>query len=271
MESNFQQALKLVLVDEGGLDDDPHDHGGRTAHGITQKEYNAWRKLSGLPVQDVWKISPEEVSTIYHDNYWEPRCDALPAGLDYAYFDFSVNAGAAQATRTLQRALGVRVDGVFGVVTMQAVTSESNTSALLKDYIDRRRTFYRNLQQFDRYGKGWLARCDHVEAAALQMAAGSSNVSRSGLSDDLKKQATARALPDQPKKPPVSSNVATITATLAAVAGGLADKLNQFYGTLSSLSSFMPKLNYVLLVVAVISAGFGMYAVIHNEHVKEAT
>jgi hypothetical protein len=26
----FPRALRLLLVDEGGLDDDPHDHGGRT-------------------------------------------------------------------------------------------------------------------------------------------------------------------------------------------------------------------------------------------------
>jgi len=32
--ASFSRALALVLIDEGGLDDDPHDHGGRTAHGI---------------------------------------------------------------------------------------------------------------------------------------------------------------------------------------------------------------------------------------------
>ena len=46
---NFARALRLVLVDEGGLDDDPHDHGGRTAHGIIQREYDGFRARKALP------------------------------------------------------------------------------------------------------------------------------------------------------------------------------------------------------------------------------
>lgn len=271
MNSDFPQALKLVLVDEGGLDDDPHDHGGRTAHGITQREYDAWRKLKGETVEDVWKISPDDLSTIYHDSYWEPRCDQLPAGLDYAYFDFCVNAGAAQANRTLQRSLGVRADGVFGPITAQAIAAKNNNiPALIHEFMDRRRSFYRNLAQFSRYGRGWLARCDHVEHAANQLAHGAMDVSRSGLSDDLKKQATARAVPENPALPPVSANTATITGTIAVIGAGVSDKLNQLSGTISTMTTFMPKLNYVLLAIAVISTVFGIYAVIHSNRIKEA-
>ena len=115
---NFPRALKLVLVDEGGLDDDPHDHGGRTAHGIIQREYDGFRTRHNLPRKDVWRITPAEYTEIYRDRYWQPWCDRLPAGIDYAFFDACVNAGPAQAARTLQRCLGVRVDGFMGDVTL---------------------------------------------------------------------------------------------------------------------------------------------------------
>ena len=97
----FSHALRLVLIDEGGLDDDPHDHGGRTAHGIIQREYDGFRARHDLPRRDVWKITPAEYGEIYHDRYWMPWCDRLPAGLDYAFFDACVNTGPAQAARSL--------------------------------------------------------------------------------------------------------------------------------------------------------------------------
>src|SRR5215467_9697780 len=121
----FPHALRLVLVDEGGLDDDPHDHGGRTAHGIIQREYDGFRARHGQPAQDVWKITPAEYTEIYHDRYWMPWCDRLPAGMDYAFFDACVNAGPAQAARTLQRALALRTDGNLGDVTLAKVKEAS--------------------------------------------------------------------------------------------------------------------------------------------------
>ena len=84
MESNFKASLDLVLKSEGGNDDDPADHGGRTSRGITQREYDAWRREHHLLTQDVWKASTLDVETIYHNEYWDPWGDILSIGLDYA-------------------------------------------------------------------------------------------------------------------------------------------------------------------------------------------
>jgi len=56
--ATFPHALRLVLVDEGGLDDDPHDHGGRTAHGIIQREYDGFRARHNLPRQELCLSAP---------------------------------------------------------------------------------------------------------------------------------------------------------------------------------------------------------------------
>src|SRR5712691_3235774 len=211
---NFARALRLVLVDEGGLDDDPHDHGGRTAHGIIQREYDGFRARKGLARQDVWKITPAEYTEIYHDQYWQPWCDRLPAGLDYAYFDACVNAGPGQAAKTLQKALGVRVDGHMGEVTLAKVLAADDVAALISAFCETRRAFYRALAQFPRYGRGWLARVDHVERAAKEMAAfdgvqgAKAQPQRNGLSDDLKTQASARAKAEDVAAPPVSAETA---------------------------------------------------------------
>ena len=111
MADNFELSLQYVLADEGGNSDDPHDHGGRTSRGITQREYDAWNKLNGKRGGDVWNATDADIRSIYQSQYWEPYCAALPSGLDYLFFDISVNAGRTQAVRQFQKALGnVAVD-----------------------------------------------------------------------------------------------------------------------------------------------------------------
>ncbi len=270
--ADFSRSLKLVLIDEGGLDDDPHDHGGRTAHGIIQREYDAYRRRKNLSQQDVWKITPEEVTAIYHDNYWSPWCDKVPAGIDYAFFDFGVNAGPVQATRTLQRVLGVRVDGHMGPVTMGKLLERAdyNLGKLIKEYCEARRAFYRNLRQFPRYGRGWLARVDHVEHGSMEIAAGA-EATRGGLSDDLRAQATARARAEDTKTAPVSTSTAGSTSAAAGVLTGLVDKLHDLTNALQPYAGAIHSIEYMLVAVALVSAVFSIYGLIHDAKVKEAT
>lgn len=165
--SNFQPSLVAVLKDEGGNDDDPADHGGRTSRGITQREYDAWRRLRGQPTIDVWTATDAEISTIYHDEYWEPFCDGFPVGVDYLYFDMAVNAGPGRAAILLQRALGVTADGRIGPVTKLAV-AKADSRTLIANYTAAKRAFYLALHQ-PRFTKGWLNRCDHVQNTATAM------------------------------------------------------------------------------------------------------
>ncbi len=170
MQANFQASLKAVLQDEGGNDDDPADHGGRTSRGITQREYDAWRKLKAQPTHDVWAATDTEISAIYHDEYWNPFCDGFPIGVDYLYFDMAVNAGPSRAAILLQRALGVAADGRIGPITRLAVT-KADPRKLVTDYSTAKRAFYISLHQ-PKFTKGWLNRCDHVQKIAMAMIGG---------------------------------------------------------------------------------------------------
>lgn len=165
--ANFQRSLALLLKDEGGNDDDPADHGGRTSRGVTQREYDAYRRMSGETPQDVWIASDLEIADIYHDHYWHPWCDQLPIGIDYLYFDLAVNAGPYRATKILQRAIGVTDDGIFGPITLESAI-KVNPKLLIAAYSDAKRNFYRSLHQ-PRFIKGWLNRVAHVETNANAM------------------------------------------------------------------------------------------------------
>jgi lysozyme family protein len=270
---NFPRALKLVLVDEGGLDDDPHDHGGRTAHGIIQREYDGFRARHGLPRQDVWKITAAEYTEIYHDRYWMPWCDRLPAGMDYAFFDACVNAGPAQAARTLQRALGIRTDGNMGDVTLAKAMDRAadNAEQLLHDFCEARRAFYRALAQFPRYGRGWLARVDHVEKAAKAFALDAGEPHRNGLSDDLKAEASARSKAEDVTQPPISPEAGAAATTGAAVGAGATDQLATASSQLAPFQDAIHIIKYLLLGLAIASICMTLYAAWRRGKIKQAT
>jgi lysozyme family protein len=167
MKDNFPLSLTFVLKDEGDNDDDPADHGGRTSRGITQKEYSAWLAEQKVPDKDVWNATENDIEEIYHDEYWMPYCDNFPAGIDYLYFDMAVNAGPYRAAVLLQRALGVTDDGRIGPITRQALVG-IDAKTLIYDYTASKRDFYQALHQ-PRFLRGWLNRCNDVQANALTM------------------------------------------------------------------------------------------------------
>lgn len=170
MKENFAAALAAVLTHEGGRVDDPQDPGGRTAFGVTQRVYDEARRDSGLPPRDVWKIGQDEVAAIYRSRYWDAvKGDALPAGVDYAVFDFAVNSGVARASRFLQRVVGVAEDGKIGPVTLAAVRAR-DANALVADLCCARQAFLQALPTFARFGRGWSRRCAEVQAAAQRLA-----------------------------------------------------------------------------------------------------
>ncbi len=173
MKENFEASLNAVLQDEGGKDDDKLDHGGRTAFGITQHEYDAWRRENGLAPQDVFDITSSELETIYHDEYWEPYCDGLPVGVDYLFFDLAVNGGPHRAVTMLQRALGVTIDGRIGPITRQAAAIADPIS-LIARFSNAKREWYRSLHQ-PHFINGWLNRTAHVKTVAMQMTKDATN------------------------------------------------------------------------------------------------
>lgn len=158
MKENFPAALKATLRYEGGKVDDPRDPGGRTAYGITQNTYNAWRYKQGLDRKDVFTISQDDVATIYRQEYWDKiRGDDLPEGLDFAMFDFAVNSGVSRASKYLQSIVGVTQDGVIGPKTIAAAKTY-----LGNKLTDMRLGFLKGLPTWGTFGRGWANRINDV-------------------------------------------------------------------------------------------------------------
>jgi lysozyme family protein len=168
--STFGRALPLVLRHEGGYVDHPKDPGGATNLGVTTGTLSTWlgRKATKAEVK---ALKPASVAPIYERNYWKAaRCDDLPAGVDYAVFDFAVNSGVARSVMALQRAVGVADDGEIGPITLRAVRN-TDPQVLIKRLCTDRLSFLTRLSTWKTFGKGWMARVQGVEKEALKMAA----------------------------------------------------------------------------------------------------
>lgn len=147
---------------------DAHDPGGATMCGITQREYDLYRKSKGEPTQSVRYVIEPEGEEIY-ELYWLPECPKLPAGLDLCFFDEAVNAGPHTATKILQRMLDIDADGTWGPLTDLAVKGLSDVKAAIVSFTAKREAYYRALPGFPYFGHGWLNRSERIKAAALLM------------------------------------------------------------------------------------------------------
>lgn len=151
---------------------DSEDPGGPTMCGIIQREYDHYRKVCGIPTRPVIDISEAEGHWIYENWYWLPHTPLIPVGLDLSFFDASVNEGATEAVRMLQRSIGVGADGVWGPVTAEALPASSRVSAVISSFAVHRETVYRESRGFGRFGRDWLARAQRICTKSLEMVGG---------------------------------------------------------------------------------------------------
>lgn len=167
-KGNFARALTAVLAHEGGWADHKDDPGGATMKGVTIGTYRQYKP--GATKQDLRNISDAELQQIYRDGYWDKiKGDDLPAGVDYAVMDFSVNSGPARAAMYLQEIVGVGPDGKIGALTLAAV-AEWDSIALIETLCAKRMGFLKRLSTFPTFGKGWSSRVTGVLRLAKDMA-----------------------------------------------------------------------------------------------------
>ena len=166
MKSNWAKSFALLLESEKGYVNHASDPGGRTNLGVTQAVWENWvGRASGE--KEMRALTPEMVEPLYKKKYWDAcKCDDLPSGIDYLVFDFAVNAGVGRSAKTLQKVVGVTVDGAIGPKTIAAVKT---TNDLINKFSDEKEKFYRSLPTFSSFGNGWLNRIAQVKQDAYLM------------------------------------------------------------------------------------------------------
>lgn len=168
--SAFDAALKVILKWEGTYSNDPRDSGGETAYGVTRR---VWQKWTGRIDVNMKALTPAKVAPLYKAWYWDKvGGDDLPAPIALCAFDFGVNAGPGRAVKLLQLIVGAERDGQMGRKTLQATqqyVQAHGVAKLVRAYQNARRDYYKALDTFDTFGRGWLRRVDAVETEALRL------------------------------------------------------------------------------------------------------
>lgn len=164
----FRECVAFVLKEEAGFVNDPHDPGGATKFGISirscKREIGDLDGDGDIDADDVKILPVERAIEIYHDREWqEIRGEELDPPLALIMLDTAVNCGPDRAIKLLQHAGGLAEDGQFGPKTIEFAQRDplAPSSVLVA-----RRSFYRGLKNFDRYGKGWIARVIRLDARA---------------------------------------------------------------------------------------------------------
>lgn len=186
----FEDAVAVVLQHEGGFVDDPVDPGGATNFGVSLRFLRGLGDLDGdgyldgdldrdgdVDAEDIRRMTREQAKAIYRSQWWD-RYGYGQLGLPKVaakVFDLSVNMGAHQAHKCLQRALGsvgldLSDDGILGPASRRAIEDVAKAArqgvnsegALLAALRSEAAGFYRTLiaekPAFAKYRRGWLRR-----------------------------------------------------------------------------------------------------------------
>jgi lysozyme family protein len=150
---NFLTAFEKLLKHEGGFSDHSADPGGKTRYGITE----AVARDVGYR-GDMRELPLDLAQRIYKDKYWDAmQAEALPADVRYIVFDGAVNSGITQSAKWLQRACGVKDDGIVGPATIRAANSLAS-DGLKRRILGQRLRFMATLPNWPAFGRGWANR-----------------------------------------------------------------------------------------------------------------
>jgi hypothetical protein len=132
-DTRFQRAMQRTKFNEGGFANHPNDRGGITNYGISSKYYHK---------EDIINITPQRAQAILYRDYWlKPSINQLPDEFADIVFDDGVVQGQPTAIINLQKALGVKPDGLIGSQTLNAFQN--------KNYDTIKANFIRNVHSVE--------------------------------------------------------------------------------------------------------------------------
>ncbi len=165
--ANFEKAITVVLKNEGGFVNNPSDPGGATNFGISLEFYKTI--IPDADIEDIRNLTKEMAIEVYQRQFWDKNKLGMIADQRIAtkVFDFSVNMGAVNAIKCLQRAIlatnnrKVDQDGIIGQNTLYAA-NHSPPDCVLAALKSEAAGYYRCLATrkptMGVFLNGWLSR-----------------------------------------------------------------------------------------------------------------
>jgi lysozyme family protein len=158
---NFDQAFKKLIGHEGGFTKDVRDKGNWTGGALGKGKLKGTKfgiSAAAYPQLDIESLTIEDAKVIYLHDYWnELNLDLMPNSITFDLFDTAVNSGVTAAKKILQKALGVKVDGKIGPITISAA-NHIDPQLLDKKLNGARLLYMVEANAWTTYNKGWATR-----------------------------------------------------------------------------------------------------------------
>ncbi|MGM9695022.1 MAG: glycoside hydrolase family 108 protein [Alloprevotella sp.] len=159
--ANANILIPFILRWEGGFACIPGDRGGATNKGVTLATF---RSVFGAnkTVQDLKNMTDSEWRHIFLSLFWDKFfADQITSQkVANACVDWAWHSGTSNVAKRIQRLLGVKTDGIVGMVTLEAINNAGD--ALFKK-IEVARKKYLNALALSKpsqkkFLKGWMNR-----------------------------------------------------------------------------------------------------------------
>lgn len=168
--ADAKKLFPFILKWEGGFVNDPNDLGGATNMGITINTFVRWRKSQkkDVPtVDDLKKISKEEVFEIFKAEYWDKyKADQIKnQKVANCLVDWLWLSGLP-AIKRVQTMLGLKADGLVGPLTIGAINKTNTTKLLSMLYKDRENyidAICKARPANEKFRKGWMNRLNSLK------------------------------------------------------------------------------------------------------------
>lgn len=158
----------FILSFEGGWSDHPNDHGGKTNMGVT---LTTWKSVGydknmdrNIDADDLRIISREDViNRVMRPWFWDRlRADQINSqAVANIIVDWAWMSGPVNVAKRVQALLGVKTDGVFGPITLNAINTAKPYN-LFCNIWQLRDNFYKGIINKDqsqaKFKNGWYRR-----------------------------------------------------------------------------------------------------------------
>ena len=166
--TDINKLVPLIFKWEGDWSNNKNDKGGATNMGIT---LSTWKSQGydkdgdgDIDINDLKLITKQDVVELLRKGYWNRwKADQIKnQSIANLLVDWVWNSGI-HGIKIPQRVLGVTVDGIVGIKTINTI-NKSNPEVLFNKLKQARREFFIKIAKNDKtqlvFLKGWLNRLD---------------------------------------------------------------------------------------------------------------
>lgn len=184
-KSSFDEAQRLVSIEEAGYSDDRDDTGNWLVFNLGKKKVKRFigtkygisapvlkSHLGKIPKkEDMVNLKYRTAVEIYKKKYWAPQNLGQLENQSIAnvLYDGCVNQGVEGMKAVLRKALadvGISVpesENPFDAKHVESINKLQEQARLFEAIKKHRKNRYMTAQTFDKHGEGWLNRLDRIE------------------------------------------------------------------------------------------------------------